>query len=1079
MALDVTTSELVIDESIGTGSDAAKTDDDYSGAIPTALTDLGTPIELAFQADFLTVTSAADETVTGVKLSAPGGGDIPAGGVLTTLKTIEGEAITLFQGSGGVVEGRTAGGDVAFAILLVNNKDLYVAQYIALEHPDTTDSDDRIDLTGYISASVTATQPVTFSQIKDAASGNEDWYIVDADAAGGGQLLISSYVEDGSRGTVNVSEQGIGVASQSVAPGRALQIDIINGGTQSADDFSATGPTYGAHIENVSRAGFTISQTNPNGEVVDLTISAFNESGNDKGTNFESDAVGTPVNITGLIFIQGTTILTDTQVAALGITFNLNGDIATVFNVPKGITIDFTTAGGAGGTFDRFVVSNIEPTAPNAGGDTFDIREFHYLGERTNAYKEDVGAAINFDDDGPTIDLSGTVPDLVVDESELAVIGSAPDADGAKAVQDFAGAFTSGYGTDGSGTISYKLEVTDGTGSGLTDTASGQSVLLYQDGDDKVVGKTETGGDVVFTLTLTGSSVTLEQHRAVQHADTTDPDDQTTLSAADLIRLVATIKDFEGDEDSETLGIGQHLIFKDDGPSVVVTAGEVKLETDESYLATGSAGADLTKTKVTASYVDLFEATYGSDGAGGWTGFALGIKAGVTDSGLTACINGTDEKILLSKDTDGNIIGTTETSNTEVFKISVDGDGKVTLEQLAAVHHGNPATSPATDDAVSFANDLITLSAQASDKEGDLSDAATANIGSTFVFHDDTPTIGADDAATVAFTSGQSVEGTTGGVDGADTATVALTSYTDLAGFFEQKVGNTVSYFKGTDNTGEKWFEFTVDEDGNYTFDVLKTGLSEGESVDFARIKGGQPVEKLTASTKFDNAQITFDGRIFTPGTSGTFTDKFVNSTTKNVDDINPDNLGFGIMGSNPNQASQINNNEAFIAKIGESADFFQFDIQGIGNNAIGVHLDYSLVKDNNNNGVYDSGDTLVQSATNERYEVKSGAAATTVKIDPTQDFDLVYMRFHFEKDDLQNGANLTKTQVTQAVDNAGIRVQNFAIKTIDTIAEYDLDFGMKRTDCDDDATSEMHARIHVDPDVLPSVNPVNPDLII
>jgi len=1073
MALDIITSDLIIDESIGAGSDTAKTDDDFSGTVPPALTALGTPLEVAFQANFLTVSSGPGETVTSVVLSAPGGGPIPAGGVPTTLKTVDGELITLYQGAGGVVEGRTADNDLAFAILLVDNKDLYVAQYIALEHPDTTDPDDRIDLTGFISASVTATQPVTFSQLQDAASGSEHWYILDADAAGGGQLLVSSYAADGARSTVNVSQQGIGVASQSVAPGRALQIDIINGGIQGSGDYSATNPDYGAHTENVSRAGFTISQTNPTGEVVDLTISAYNESGNDEGTAFANDTLGTPVNITGLIFLQGTAVLTAGQVAALGITFNLNGDIATVFNVPKGITIDFTTAGGAGGTFDRFIVKNLEPTAPSAGGDTFDISEFHYLGEKTNAYNEDVGAAINFDDDGPKIDLSGSAPDLIVDESEIAVIGSAPDADGAKAVQDFASAFTSGYGTDGSGSITYKLAVTDGADSGLLDTASGQAVLLYQDGDSKVVGKTETGGDVVFTLTLSGSSVTLEQVRAVEHPDTTDSDDQVTLSAADLIKLVATIKDSEGDADSETLNIGQHLVFKDDGPGIGLTSESVTLETDESFLATGSAGADLTKTKVTASYAVLFDATFGSDGPGEVTSFALGIKEGVTDSGLTTCINGTDEKILLSKDTDGNIIGTSETSNTQVFKISVDGDGNVTLQQFAAIHHDDPN---AANETASFAADLITLSARASDKEGDLSPAATANIGSTFVFHDDAPTIGSDDSATVSFTAGQSVEGTTGGVEGADTATVALTSFTDLDGFFGEQIGNTVSYYKGTDNTGEKWFEFTVDEDGNYTFDVLKTGLPEGESLDFARIKGGKPVETLNVSTEFDHAQITFDGRIYTSSVTGSFFDKFVNSTTKNVDDINPDNLGFGIMGSAANQASQINNDEAFIAKIGENADFFQFDIQGIGNNAKGVHLDYALIKDNNNNGVYDSGDTLIQNVLNERYEVKSGSATTTVTLDAAQDFDLVYVRFHFETDDLQNGANLNKTQLKQAVDNAGIRVQNFAVKTMDTIPEFDFDFGMKRTDCDDDATTTMHARIHVDPDVQPVANPVNAD---
>ncbi len=1071
MALDIITSDLVIDESLGTGSDAAKTDDDFSGAVPAALAALGTPLEVAFQANFLTVTSAANEAVTGVKLAAPGGGDIPVDGILTTLETIDGELITLFQGPGGVVEGRTADGDLAIAIQLVNNKDLYVAQYIALKHPDTTSPDDQLDLAGFISASVTSVQTNTFTG-QNAPNGAGQYYLLSPAIGGSSQLLVTGFApnKDGVivNATPNVSDQGFGINNQSINPKEILQVDFVTGGTPGIGSGSQI--AYGSHIDGITTAGFTVNQITPSApdKRVDFTIQALDVTGNEQGSDYFDGSPTTARTIDSLTINQnGAIFVFTTNTTQGGITVSgLGTTTVTVLNVDNVAVVDFTT----GAQFDRMLIKGIDA---NEG---MDVTEVHFKKTIANAHNEDVGAAINFDDDGPKIDLTGKVAKLIVDESEIANIGSAPDADGAKAVQDFADAFTASYGADGSGGLTYKLEVTDGADSGLVDTASGKAVLLYKDATGGIVGKT-SGGDVVFTLTLSGSSVTLEQLRAVRHTDTTDHDDQVTLLESDLVRLVATAKDSEGDEATTALGIGRHLFFEDDGPSIVVTSGKVQLETDESYLATGSAGADLTQTKVTASYAVLFQAAYGSDGAGKVTGFTLGIKEGVTDSGLTACINGADEKILLSKDGDGNIIGTSETSNTAVFKISVDGDGNVTLEQFAAIHHGNPGTT--TDDAVSLADDLITLSAQASDKEGDLGDAATANIGGTFVFHDDVSTIGADDAATVSFTAGQSVKGSTGGVAGADTAKVALTSYADLAGFFAEKVGNTVTYYKGTDKTGEKWFQFTVDNDGNYTFDVLKTGLSEGEGVDFARIKGGKPVETLTVSTKFDHAQITFDGRIFTPGTNVKFFDQFVNSTTKNVDDINSDNLGFGIMGANANQASQINNNEAFVAKIGENADFFQFDIQGVGNNANGVHIDYALIKDNNNNGVYDDGDTLVQNVTDKRYDVKSGSATTTVKLDPAQDFDLVYMRFHFEADDLQNGVNLNKTQLKQAVDNAGIRLQNFAVKTIDTIPEYDFDFGMTRTDHDGDATRVMHTKIHVDPDVLPSVTPVNADFIL
>ncbi|WP_370701709.1 DUF5801 repeats-in-toxin domain-containing protein, partial [Legionella pneumophila] len=99
----------------------------------------------------------------------------------------------------------------------------------------------------------------------------------------------------------------------------------------------------------------------------------------------------------------------------------------------------------------------------------------------------------------------------------------------------------------------------------------------------------------------------------------TGPDQATTLNAANLITLTATITDKDGDSSSATLNIGQALSFKDDGPSIAVSAAADALVVDESFLATDAS----------ANFADNFMSSYGADGAGNIS-YALGINAGST-----------------------------------------------------------------------------------------------------------------------------------------------------------------------------------------------------------------------------------------------------------------------------------------------------------------------------------------------------------------------------------------------------------------------------------------------------------------
>ena len=116
-------------------------------------------------------------------------------------------------------------------------------------------------------------------------------------------------------------------------------------------------------------------------------------------------------------------------------------------------------------------------------------------------------------DDAPQVDTTGETPSLLVDETVLATDDSA----------DFSDAFASFAGADGA-SLSYSLGIAggDGTDSGLVDVATGQSIVLFLNGGvvEGHVGSAD--GALAFTLTLEGSTVTVDQLRAMEHPDSAE-----------------------------------------------------------------------------------------------------------------------------------------------------------------------------------------------------------------------------------------------------------------------------------------------------------------------------------------------------------------------------------------------------------------------------------------------------------------------------------------------------------------------------------------------------------------------------
>ncbi|KQW41731.1 MULTISPECIES: DUF5801 repeats-in-toxin domain-containing protein [Pseudomonas] len=430
---------------------------------------------------------------------------------------------------------------------------------------------------------------------------------------------------------------------------------------------------------------------------------------------YGADGAGTQTYALGVV--AGASGLTDTATGEV-VNLSLNGTTVEGRTATTNLLV-FTVSVAANGdvTLDQIrAVVHPDTTDPDDAKSLTSDDLVTLTATKTDRDGDSVQATLNigqnlvFEDDGPSISTTGIEPALTVDETLL----------GTNATQNFAANFTSSFGADGAGTLTYALGVVAGA-SGLTDTATGEVVNLSLNGA-VVEGRTATTNLLVFTVSVAANGdVTLDQIRAVVHPDTSNPDDAKSLTSDNLVTLTATKTDKEGDSAQAVLNIGQNLVFEDDGPSISTTGTEPTLTVDETVLATNAM----------QNFAANFVSTYGADDAGTLT-YSLGVVAGA--SGLIDTATG--ETVNLSSN-GTTVEGRTATTNLLVFTVSVATNGDVTLDQIRALVHPD-ATNP--DDAKSLADNLITLIATKTDKDGD-SLQATLNIGQNLVFEDDGPSV--------------------------------------------------------------------------------------------------------------------------------------------------------------------------------------------------------------------------------------------------------------------------------------------------------------------------------------------------
>ncbi|WP_326844972.1 T1SS-143 repeat domain-containing protein, partial [Legionella pneumophila] len=438
-----------------------------------------------------------------------------------------------------------------------------------------------------------------------------------------------------------------------------------------------------------------------------------------------------------------------------------------------------------------------------------------------------IGLSFNFEDDGPSIVVSGATQTLTVDESVLATNDT----------QSFAGLFTPSFGADGAAAanaLTYSLGVSaNGAASGVLDTASGNQVFLFlengivvgREGSDALDAAT---GDVVFNISVDGSgNVTLDQVRAVVHDNPLDPDESTgptQLNAANLVTLTAVATDKDGDSASATANIGLSFNFEDDGP--VASTNKLTGVVDEDGLTGGIAGGvgDVAGQAVAASgnVATLFQS--GADAP-------LTYSLNASTSGLPALSSG---GVALTYAVSGDTL-TASAGSTQVFTFTLNANGNYSFTLLAKLDH--PAGADENDIAINLGSVI-----RATDSDGDTVTAAADGL--VITVDDDTPIASANKLTGVV-----DEDGLTGGIAGGvgDVAGQAVAASGNVATLFQSGADAPLTYSLNANTSGlpalssggvaltyavsgdtltasagsTQVFTFTLNANGNYSFTLL------------------------------------------------------------------------------------------------------------------------------------------------------------------------------------------------------------------------------------------------------------------
>lgn len=401
-----------------------------------------------------------------------------------------------------------------------------------------------------------------------------------ADAAGGATVFLITV--DTESGEVTLDQQRA-IVHPTTDPdeAKALADDVItltlratDGDTDTDDLTVNVGDRFVFEDDGPSAGANTAVQFDD--ETAQTTLAAANAGGTD-------DAAGTLASASGTLDHAfgndgaGTVLLTGATLPAAGgfsQSLSADGTVLTISQTQNGSSVDVLRVTVTNSATGAYTIAHLAPVFHPTPGQSEEDLSFTVDYKVTDEDGDEATSSItvNVDDDTATIAAGAEPTALTVDDSDTAT----------NAQGDFSGLFVVSYGADGAAqtdALTYTLGIgTGGPDSGVVDTASGNAVFLFaSEGGLTITGKAGTSlanaetGPVVFVITVdedTGS-VTLDQQRAVVHADDTDPDDSTILDDV-VITLTATARDGDLDVATRTENIGNRFILKDDGPTNTV-----------------------------------------------------------------------------------------------------------------------------------------------------------------------------------------------------------------------------------------------------------------------------------------------------------------------------------------------------------------------------------------------------------------------------------------------------------------------------------------------------------------------------
>ena len=718
------------------------------------------------------------------------------------LTTTSGSPITLSV-ENGLVVGRDAGGNAAFAISIDPDTGIIsVVQYQSLHHPDASDANDNIDLSGLIRAVLTVTD------------GDGDQAVASADI---GQLI--RFVDDAPTAAIERVE-GVRVThDESAGPQNGIATPTPGGDAN--DNDTNAGSVVGL-FSSVSNTGTDLSSpgyATSKGAVVDISGSSTGEDNEGATTVLSLSIVSGDGSDSGLTTTDGQTIRlylenglivgrveggeTSPGAAAFAIAIGQDGSIS----VAQYISLHHPDTGSADDAVSLAGKVRAVVTVTDGDGDV-------------DTAQVGIGGAIRFEDDGPTaviqrvegvrvthdesaglqnatetptpqgdaLDDDTGNPDVIALFAGVSNVGTDLEGYAASAgpVVSIAGTST-GEDNEGATTV-LSLEITggDGTDSGLT-TTDGQVIRLYME-NGLIVGRVDGGdqgpGAAVFAVAIgQDGTISVAQYMSLNHPDTGSRDEGVDLGG--LVRAVVTVTDGDGDVDVAKVNIGGVIRFEDDAPTANIQVVEgVRVTHDETPglqngTATPTPGSDANDNDTNApSVIALFSSvadagtalttgyassngpvvstsgsSTGEDQEGATTVLSLAVQN--ADSGLSA-LDGSP--IVLSVE-NGLVVGRVDGgiyNGQAAFAVAIGQDGSISIAQYLPLQH--PDTN-SHDEALNLSGKIRAV-VTVTDGDDDVS-VDSVGIGGVVRFEDDGPT-----ASNVTATRVLDDEGLNGGING-------------------------------------------------------------------------------------------------------------------------------------------------------------------------------------------------------------------------------------------------------------------------------------------------------------------------